>query len=171
MLFHILRLLEEQRQVHLQVCLVHYLKGQWYAKCQWQRWSIWPAGADISWHVFSLLFGTYMYYTRKDKTWIVIMIYNYDIDTQGHNSMRDLTLDKQPASMSLEVIKRNIPIPNSDSERVGGKVHKLLKFFLIHCIVVFIFLETISTQLGLSRPYSLVVVVVAVAVKKRKNHH
>ena len=69
-----------------------------------------------------MLFGTYMYYTRKDKTWIVIMIYNYDIDTQGHNSMRDLTLDKQPASMSLEVIKRNIPIPNSDSERVGGKV-------------------------------------------------
>ena len=119
-----------------------------------------------------LLAVWYIHYTRKDKTWIMmIMIYNYDIDTQGHNSMRDLTLDKQPASMSLEVINRNIPIPNSDSERVGGKVYKLLKFFLIHCFVVFIILETISTQLGLSRPYSLVVVVVAVAVKRTKNHH
>ena len=88
-----------------------------------------------------------MYYTRKDKTWIMIMIYNDDM--QGHNSMRDLTLDKQPASMSLEVTKRNISIPNSDSERVGGKVFKLLNFSIIHCIMVFIFFETISTQLGL----------------------
>ena len=73
----------------------------------------------------------------------MIMIYNDDM--QGHNSMRDLTLDKQPASMSLEVAKRNISIPNSDSERVGGKVVKLLNF----SIVVFIFLETIYNQLGL----------------------
>ena len=62
---------------------------------------------------------------RRDKRWIMIMMIIYNDDMQGHNSMRDLTLDKQPASMSLEVAKRNISIPNSDSERVGGKVFKL----------------------------------------------
>ena len=70
MLFHILRLLEEQRQVHLQVSLVYNLKGRWSSQCQWQRWSIWPAGADMSWHVFSLLFGTYIIPARtKHGSW------------------------------------------------------------------------------------------------------
>ena len=74
---------------------------------------------------------TYMYNTRKDKTWIMIMVYNDDM--QGHNSMRDLTLDKQPASMSLEVTKRNIFMLSS--VRVGGKLSKLSMFPLF--IVVF----------------------------------
>ena len=69
MLFHILRLLEEQRQVHLQVCLVYNLKGQWSSQCQEDDQSDLQEQIchDI---VFSLLFGTYMYYTRKDKTGI-----------------------------------------------------------------------------------------------------
>ena len=71
---------------------------------------------------------TYMYNTRKDKTWIMIMIYNDDM--QGHNSMRDLTLDKQPASMSLEVTKRNIFMLSS--VRVGGKLFNFQIFNVFH---------------------------------------